>query len=92
MSDFDLVYILSELIQYYHLVQQLQQKKNNCLDTNTVQQCWSNLQWVSVHKLHDYGMTVEVNRLWDRITVVMKSLETTTTKKILTSVANLYLM
>ena len=39
-----------------------------------------------MNKFHDYSMTVEVNRLWDRITIVMKSLETT--QKILTSVVN----
>jgi len=90
----DLINIISELIQFYSSVQRPQQKKLP-IHVNYIQTLYScsaghNLQWVSIHKFHDYGMTVEVNRLWDRITIVMKSLEIT--KKILTSLVKLYHM
>lgn len=32
---------------------------------------------MSIDKLHDYSMAVEVDRFWDRITIVMKCLEIT---------------
>lgn len=52
--------------------------KNNCWPAHSLYSSGGqNLQWVSVHKFHDYSMTVEVNRLWDRITIIMKSLEIT---------------